>query len=83
MRRFVEGANRSQLTLLPECLEDLVSKDKSVYVIDVFVEALDFHGMGFERGIAKNTGRPSDNLAVLLKLYICGYLNRVRSEQVR
>jgi transposase len=59
MGRFVAGADRSQLTLLPECLEDWVSEDNAVHVIDVFVEALDLHGMGFERVIAKDTGRPS------------------------
>ncbi len=56
MGRFVEGADRSQLTLLPECLEDWVSEDNAVHVIDVFVEALDLHGMGFERVIAKENG---------------------------
>jgi transposase len=51
------------------------------YVIDAFVEALDLHGMGFERVIAKETGRPSYHPAVLLKLYIYGYLNRVQSSR--
>ncbi|MGY8669279.1 IS1182 family transposase [Bradyrhizobium sp. UFLA05-109] len=81
MGRFVEGADRSQLTLLPECLEDWVSKDNAVHVIDAFVEAIDLHGMGFERVIAKETGRPSYHPAVLLKLYIYGYLNRVQSSR--
>ena len=81
MGRFVEGADRSQLTLLPECLEDWVSDDNAVHVIDGFVEALDLHGMGFERAIAKETGRPSYHPAVLLKLYIYGYLNRVQSSR--
>jgi transposase len=70
MRRFVEGADRSQLALLPECLEDWVSEDNAVHVIDAFVEALDLRGMGFERVIAKETGQPSYHPAVLLKLYI-------------
>jgi transposase len=81
MGRFVEGADKSQLTLLPECLEDWVSEDNAVYVIDAFVEALDLHGTGFERVIAKETGRPSYHPAVLLKLYIYGYLNRVQSSR--
>lgn len=55
MGRFVEGADRSQLTLLPECLEDWVSEDNAVHVIDAFVEALDLHGMWFERVVAKET----------------------------
>src|SRR5215470_8799269 len=69
MGRFVEAADRSQLTLLPECLEDWVSEDNAAHVIDVFVEALDLHGMGFERVIAKETGRPSYHPSTLLKLY--------------
>jgi transposase len=81
MGRFVEGADRSQLALLPECLEDWVREDNAVHVIDVFVEALDLHGMGFERVIAKETGRPSYHPTVLLKLYIYGYLNRVQSSR--
>ena len=81
MARFVEGADRSQLTLLPDCLDDWGSEDNAVHVIDVFVEALDLHGTGFERVIARKTGRPSHHPAVLLKLYIYGYLNRVQSSR--
>ena len=81
MGRFVEGADRSQLTLLPDCLEDWVDENNAVYVIDAFVEALDLHGLGFERTIAKETGRPSYHPSVLLKLYIYGYLNRVQSSR--
>lgn len=83
MGRFVESADRSQLTLLPDCLEDWVSEDNAVHVIDAFVEALDLHGLGFERVIAKETGRPSYHPAVILKLYIYGYLNRVQSSRRR
>jgi transposase len=81
MGRFVEGTDRSQLTLLPECLEDWVGEDNAVHVIDAFVEALDLHEMGFERVIANETGRPSYHPAVLLKLYVYGYLNRVQSSR--
>jgi transposase len=81
MGRFVEGADRSQLTLLPESLDDWVGEDNAVHVIDAFVEALDLHGMGFERVIAKETGRPSYHPSTLLKLYIYGYLNRVQSSR--
>jgi hypothetical protein len=56
MGRFVEGADRSQLTLLPECLDDWVGEDTAVHVIDTFVEALDHHRMGFEGVVAKETG---------------------------
>lgn len=81
MGRFVEGADRSQLTLLPECLDDWVSEDNSVHVIDTFVEALDLHRMGFEGVVAKETGRPSYHPSTLLRLYIYGYLNRVQSSR--
>ena len=81
MGRFVEGADRSQLTLLPECLDDWVGEDNSVHVIDTFVEALDLHRMGFEGVVAKETGRPSYHPSTLLKLYIYGYLNRVQSSR--
>jgi transposase len=81
MGRFVAGADRSQLTLLPECLEDWVGEDNTVHVIDTFVEALDLHRMGFEGVVAKETGRPSYHPSTLLKLYIYGYLNRVQSSR--
>ncbi len=81
MGRFVEGADRSQLTLLPECLEDWVADDNAVHVIDAFVEALDLHGIGFSGVVAKETGRPSYHPSVLLKLYVYGYLNRVQSSR--
>ena len=81
MGRFVEGTDRSQPTRLPECLGDWVGGDNAVHVIDVFVEALDLHGLGFARVMAKDTGRPSYHPAVLLKLYIYGYLNREQSSR--
>lgn len=81
MGRFVEGADRSQLTLLPECLEDWIADDNAVHVIDAFVETLDLHAIGFSGVVAKETGRPSYHPSVLLKLYIYGYLNRVQSSR--
>jgi len=79
MGRFVEGVDRLQLSLLPECLEDWVGEDNSVHVIEAFVDALDLPAMGFSGAIAKATGRPAYHPAVLLKLYIYGYLNRIQS----
>jgi transposase len=81
MGRFVAGSDRSQMTFLPECLDDWVGEDNPVHVIEVFVEVLDLPGLGFEGAIAKTTGRPSYHPAVLLKLYIYGYLNRVQSSR--
>ncbi len=81
MKRFVEGLDRSQATLLPECLDDFVGEDNAVRVVDVFVDGLDLRGLGFERVDPKSTGRPSYHPSVLLRLYIYGYLNRVQSSR--
>ena len=81
MRRFVEGADRVQSTLFPECLEDWIGGDNPVRVIDVFVDELDLAELGFGGVDPEATGRPSYHPSVLLKLYIYGYLNRVQSSR--
>ncbi|MEE8455421.1 MAG: IS1182 family transposase [Limibaculum sp.] len=81
MKRFIEGMDRGQGTLFPECLEDWIGEDNPVRVIDVFVEELDLGGLGFDRVQPEATGRPSYHPSVLLKLYIYGYLNRVQSSR--
>src|SRR5207244_5155395 len=81
MKRFVEGTDRSQATLFPECLEDWVHEDNPVRVIDIFVDELDLGELGFDGIDPEATGRPSYHPAVLLKLYIYGYLNRVQSSR--
>ena len=81
MGRFMVGADRSQMTFLPECLDDWVGEDNPVQVIEAFVDVLDLSALGFSRAIAKATGRPAYHPAVLLKLYIYGYLNRVQSSR--
>ena len=81
MKRFVEGADRGQSTLFPECLEDWIGKDNPVRVIDVFVEELDLAGLGFGGVAPEATGRPSYHPSMLLKLYIYGYLHRVQSSR--
>src|SRR6201997_1125630 len=81
MRRFIEGADRDQSTLLPECLDDWAGESSPVRVVDAFVEALDLDGMGFEDTEPSATGRPGYHPAVLLKLYIYGYLNRIQSSR--
>ena len=80
MTRFVQGTDREQSTLLPECLEDWVSEDNPVRVVDAFVAALDLAEMEFDIEPA-GTGRPSYHPTALLKLYIYGYLNRVHSSR--
>jgi transposase len=81
MKRFVEGIDRGQSTLLPECVEDWISEDNPVRVIDVFVDGLDLGEMAFEGIDPAATGRPAYHPSVLLKLYIYGYLNRVQSSR--
>src|SRR3954469_19347700 len=80
MSRFVEGENRHQPTLLPSCLDDYVGEDNPARVIDVFVDELDLGGLGFMATPAA-TGRPAYHPAMLLKLYVYGYLNRVPSSR--
>ena len=81
MKRFVEGIDRGQSTLFPECVEDWISEDNPVRVIEVFVDALDLVEMAFEGVDPAATGRPAYHPSVLLKLYIYGYLNRVQSSR--
>jgi len=81
MKRFVEGTDRGQSTLFPDCLEDWLHEDNPVRVIDVFVDELDLGGLGFDGVDPEATGRPSYHPSVLLKLYIYGYLNRVQSSR--
>jgi len=81
MKRFVEGVDRDQSTLFPECLEDWVEEDNAVRVIEAFAERLDLGDLGFSGVDPHATGRPSYHPSVLLKLYIYGYLNRVQSSR--
>ncbi len=81
MGRFVEGLDRGQATLFPECLDDLIDEDNPVRVIDAFVESIDLGELGFDGVVPEATGRPAYHPAVLLKLYIYGYLNRVQSSR--
>jgi len=77
----ISGFERSQILLLPEAVDDYVGADNPVRFIDAFVDELDLSAAGFVRVAAKATGRPGYAPADLLKLYIYGYLNRVRSSR--
>lgn len=81
MKRFVVGADRSQSTMLPECLDDWIDEDNPVRVIDIFIDNLDLADLGFAGVDPQSTGRPSYHPAVLLKLYVYGYLNAVQSSR--
>jgi transposase len=81
MKRFVEGEDRRQATLLPEYLDDYVSEENPVRVIDVFVEELDLGALGFDGVVPEATGRPAYHPGVLLKIYVYGYINQIASSR--
>lgn len=81
MKRFIQGEGRTQITLLPECLDDFIAEDNTVRVVEAFVEELDLQELGFEGAKPARTGRPAYHPAVLLKIYIYGYLNRIQSSR--
>lgn len=81
MGGFIEGVGRSQSTLFPAQLDEWIDADNPVRVIDLFVDDLDLGQLAFERVAAARTGRPGYHPAVLRKLFIYGYLNRVRSSR--
>ena len=78
MKRYIEGEDRTQVTLLPECLDDYMGQDNPVRVVEAFVHQLDLRQMGFDGAAPAATGRPAYHPTVLLKLYICGYMNRIK-----
>lgn len=63
MKRFIEGESRTQVTLLPECLDDYITDENSVRVVDVFVDELDLGALGFEGVDPATTGRPASDAA--------------------
>lgn len=75
------GMDRSQTLLFPESLEDYVAPENPVRFLDAFVESLDMMALGFARAQCADTGRPPYHPAALLKLYLYGYLHRVRSSR--
>jgi transposase len=81
MKRFVEGEDRRQATLLPDSLEDYVTEDNPVRVIEVFIDELDLGALGFAGVVPEATGRPAYHPATLLKIYLYGYLNRIQSSR--
>jgi transposase len=81
MKRFVEGEDRRQSLLLPDSLDDYVTEDNPVRVVEVFIEELDLDALGFEGMRPAVTGRPAYHPSTLLKIYLYGYLNRVQSSR--
>ena len=81
MKRFVAGEDRRQAVLLPEYLDDYVSEENPVRVIDVFVGELDLGVMGFAGVVPEATGRPAYHPSALLKIYVYGYINQIASSR--
>src|SRR5690348_2884102 len=79
MTGFIEGEDRRERLLLPDCLDDYVAEDNLVRVVDVFVDELGLPTLGFAGPAA--TGRPGYSPATMLKLYLYGYLNQVQSSR--
>jgi Transposase and inactivated derivatives len=78
----ITGTAREQITLFPEAVEDYLSPDNPVRFLDAFVDSLDVSGLGFRHAAIQETGRPPYNPKDLLKLYLYGYLNRIRSSRL-
>ncbi|TXG99644.1 MAG: IS1182 family transposase [Rhodocyclaceae bacterium] len=81
MSRFIEGQDRQQVTLLPECLDDFITENNTVRIVDAFISELDLKALEFQGLQPASTGRPSYHPSVLLKLYLYGYLNRIQSSR--
>ena len=77
----ITGQSRYQMTLLPEALDEVIPADHPVRVIDAFVDTLKLEALGFTKAVAEATGRPPYWPGDMLKLYVYGYLNRVRSSR--
>lgn len=79
--KYIEGEDRNQQSMLPECIDDYVGEENPVRVIDAFVDGLSMETLGFRRSEPAETGRPAYDPRTLLKLYIYGYLNKIRSSR--
>lgn len=78
---YIKGENRNQLTLFPASLDNYVPEDSYVRVIDAFVDSLDMETLNFKRHTASSDGRPGYDPRDMLKLYIYGYYNKIRSSR--
>ena len=78
--KYIQGQNRSQTYLFPVTLDDAISKDNEVRLIDFFVDSLALESFGFQIDHSEN-GRPAYHPGDLLKLFIYGYMNKIRSSR--
>jgi transposase len=78
---YVLGEDRSQVVLFPECLDDYILPESPIRFVDAFVERLDLGELGFQKAEPKDMGRPAYHPGLLLRLYVYGYLNNIRSSR--
>ena len=78
---FIQGIDRNQQMMLPECIEDYIDEDNSVRVIDAYVNTLDVKAIGFTKAEKQKRGAPSYHPQTLLKLYLYGYMNSLRTSR--
>jgi transposase len=78
---YIHGMNRDQILLFPESVDEYVEANNPVRFIDAYVDNLDLIALGFMHAVPKDTGRPGYTPADMLKLYIYGYLNKIRSSR--
>ena len=78
---YIAGRDRTQVVLLPEVLDDYVTADNPVRFLDAFVAQLDLGTLSFQRSVPADTGRPGYDPGDLLRLYLYGYLHRIRSSR--
>jgi len=78
---YITGEDRNQIILFPESIDEYVSDNNSIRIIDEYINQLDLKRLGFKRAVNPSTGRPPYHPKDMLKLYLYGYLNRVRSSR--
>jgi len=79
--KYINGQNREQIILLPDCIDDLIGQDNPVRVIDAFIDGLNLEECCFKRALPNSTGRPPYDPRDILKLYVYGYFNKIRSSR--
>ena len=80
MSGFIEGSCRTQATLFPDRLDDYITEENTIRVIDAFIDSLDLSHLGFKT-VSADTGRPAYHPSTMLKLFLYGYLNHIQSSR--
>lgn len=80
MSGFIKGTCRTQATLFPDRLDDYITEENTIRVIDAFIDSLDLANLG-SKTVSADTGRPAYHPSTMLKLFLYGYLNRIQSSR--